>query len=149
MLSKKLNAREIAQLWIIWEGEAGESFMDYCGDDYVFKNISFLLGYWSVKFPKLYKYLMDLTNGSVPWKYPQDGLEEKVETFYSYNPSDRDSTEEDYLKTILPWTSLIADNEYYYERFERWMFAETDDERTQYDQCKEEFEEWMRLNSTK
>lgn len=145
---ERLNAREIAELWCIWETEIGESFMDFCGEDYVFKNVSFLLGYWSVKFPDLYTFLMKVSGGEVPWKYPQDGLIERVEEYYNYQWCN-DNADETYLQSIMPWCTLIADNNYYFERFSNWMLEECDDGTSPYSICEKEFEEWRSLNSTK
>ena len=69
----------------------GESWMDQFAEDGIFHNISFLMGYWSVKFPELYQYLMKDSNNTIPWKYPQNGLVGLVESFYI---DDEDFSEE-------------------------------------------------------
>lgn len=96
-----------------WEIEAGESWMDYFGDDCIYLNVAFLLGYWSVRYPDLYKYLMKESGGKVPWKYPQDGLVELVENYYMPN----EYNEADYRTSLEPWAAIIVENEYYQQRY--------------------------------
>jgi hypothetical protein len=120
----KYSIEEIIDWIRTWECNAGESFMDYAGDDYIFLNVSFLLGYWSIKFPELYKFLMTKSMNLIPWKYPQDELTDLVEEFYS---TKENWNEEDYCKSLIPWVSLIFDNDVYYERFIDWK-EEQDEE---------------------
>ena len=114
-MENKLTLEELLEFVLNWEQEAGESFMDYAGDDYIFLNISFLIGYWLVKYPELYQFLMNESNNKIPWKYPQDGLTDLVQLFYNAGLS-----EETYSAYLIPWLSLIIDNDIYYQRFIEW-----------------------------
>ena len=101
------------------EISTGDSWMDQFAEDGIFHNISFLMGYWSVKFPELYSYLMKDSNNTIPWKYPQDGLIGLVESFYiddeEYENNQFDN--EEYEKSLYPWASIIAFNPIYMNRF--------------------------------
>ena len=116
---------------------AGESWMDYYGDDFIFLNISFLLGYWSVRYPDLFEYLMKESSNNIPWEYPQDGLVDLVEFFYY--PDQYTETgahrfvfdEDKYDLTRIPWISIIDENKVYFDRFINR--AERDFLKTSYD----------------
>lgn len=120
---KKLTLDELLEFVRDWEHENGESFMDYAGDDYIFLNVAFLLGYWSVKYPELYQFLMKESGNTVPWRYPQDGLTDLVEFFYNVSHAENWS-EDAYNNSLKPWLSLIIDNDIYYKRFEDWKVTE-------------------------
>lgn len=107
----------------IWENLHGESFMDYAGSDHIFRNISFLMGYWSCKHRELYNFLIKKSNNTIPWKYAQDGLEELVEEFYGLEPEHMRNEEylDCYDMTWIPWASIIVDNDIYWERYIKFM----------------------------
>ena len=119
-----------------WEEWMEESWMDYHGNDCIYLNISFLLGYWSAKFPELFEYLMKESNNTIPWKYAQDDLLDLVEYFYYPDQFNEDGSynnwdEEKAKSTFEPWISIIDNNIIYFNRFiER---AKRDFENTSYD----------------
>ena len=100
-----------------WEYENGESWMDYAGDDFIFIDIPIIVEYWSKKFPDLYEYLMRESFGTIPWYYPQDGLTELIEDYYKTSDT---WNEEDYRKSLVPWVSLIVENDLYFQLFMSW-----------------------------
>lgn len=97
-----------------WECDMGESWMDYIGNDYIFLNVHFLMGVWSVKFPELYYYLMKESNNTIPWKYVQDNLLDLIEELYIDHSNYKD---EDYEKSLYPFVYVIANNNVYFDRF--------------------------------
>lgn len=56
----KFTVDEIQQIWGIWESRYDESFVDYFLDDNI-NNMGIVLGYWSAKYPELFKYIMNMT----------------------------------------------------------------------------------------
>lgn len=95
----------------------GESWMDRFGEDNIFLNISFLLGYWSVTNPELYKYLMEESNDQIIWQYPQNGLTDLIESYYNvYDETDK-FNDDNYEMSLMPWASIIVFNPVYMKRF--------------------------------
>lgn len=143
----KFTVDEIQQIWGIWESRYDESFVDYFLDDNI-NNMGIVLGYWSAKYPELFRYIMNMTDWCIPWEYIQDSLtnygslDRVVEDFYGVEANGWN--EERYEESLRPWCSLIHDVDIYYERFNEWLKNQSC-----YDEIMKELEEWKRSNSTK
>ena len=160
---EKLTIEELVELWQIWEGEAGESFVDYFVDDHI-RSMHFVLGYWSAKFPDLYKFLIEQGKGKggIPWTSAQDcpgeldSISSLVEQYYGAYSYDEETgythwDSDNYAKAILPWCTLIIENNIYYERLHKWLFGDGTENCMIgiSDETLRQFEEWKVLNSMK
>lgn len=154
MQETKFSVEELIELWSIWEEHAGESFIDYFLDDNI-NNMSLVIGYLIAKEPDLGNYILQQSDGTIPWEYIQDcpgvktdSISYLVEQFYNVYDGNV-WKEENYHKAQSIWCSLIHDVDIYYKRFEEWAFGDGTEGCMKGfdDSVMKEFEEWKTTQS--